>query len=347
MEWTQVWFVVLATMLTVYAILDGFDLGVGALHLFVARTDAERETSINAIGPVWNGNEVWLLAAGGSMVVAYPHLYASGFSGFYLALMLVLWLLVLRGIGIEFRHQVRTTIWREAWDVVFCGASILLAVLFGVAAGNVLVGVPFDTEGRFTGSFAVLLNWFAILGGVLSLGVLLLHGANYLAMKTEGAIQQRSRAVGKMMFCGGDPAAGGRDGRKLRHPPGAGRGPAGLPGQLHGLPRPVRFHPAERGFHRGDVDGPSGTGTTAWPSSPARGSSSASSPRSARACSRTCSPRTRPTPGLTIYNAKSADSSQRIAFFIYLFGITIVAAYMVYVYRIWGGKVDEHGGYHA
>src|SRR5512146_2189145 len=128
--YSEAWFLVLAVMLTVYALLDGFDLGVGALHLFVARTDEDRAIAIDTIGPVWNGNEVWLIAAGGSLVVAFPAVYASAFSGFYLALMLVLWLLVLRGLSIEFRHQVDNPLWRQAWDVTFSLASLLLTVLF-------------------------------------------------------------------------------------------------------------------------------------------------------------------------------------------------------------------------
>ena len=163
-------------MLTGYAVLDGFDLGVGALHLYMGRGQG-RETAIDAIGPVWNGNEVWLLAAGGSMVAAFPLLYAAAFSGFYLALMLVLWLLVLRGVAIEFRHQVDHPLWHDGWDVTFFGASLLLAVLFGVAVGNVLRGVPLDAEGSFAGSFRLLLNPFALLCGVLSVATLALHGA--------------------------------------------------------------------------------------------------------------------------------------------------------------------------
>ncbi len=125
------WFLVLTAMLAGYAVLDGFDLGVGALHLLVGRTREEREVAINAIGPVWNGNEVWLIAAGGSMVVAFPHLYAAAFSGFYLALMLVLWLLILRGVGIEFRHQLDNPLWQDGWDVAFSGSSALLAFSSG------------------------------------------------------------------------------------------------------------------------------------------------------------------------------------------------------------------------
>ena len=189
------WFVVLAGMLIAYAVLDGFDLGVGALHLFVGRTPGERQSAISAIGPVWNGNEVWLIGSGGAMVAAFPHLYATAFSGFYLALMIVLWLLILRGVAIEFRHQVDHDLWRDAWDALFAVSSTLLALLFGVALGNVLRGVPLDATGSFQGSFALLLNPFALLCGALSVIALSLHGAAYLAMKTDGALQGRARRL--------------------------------------------------------------------------------------------------------------------------------------------------------
>src|SRR3954469_23733634 len=133
MNLNTAWFIVLAFTLAVYAVLDGFDLGLGAIHLLLRRTRDEPNLLIYSIGPVWNANEVWLLAAGGSMVVSFPNLYAASFSGFYLPLMLVLWLLLLRGLGIEFRHQIHHPMWEDAWDVTFSGSSVLLAVLFGVA----------------------------------------------------------------------------------------------------------------------------------------------------------------------------------------------------------------------
>ena len=187
------WFVVLAFMLAGYAVLDGFDLGVGTLHLILGRSARARTTLIDSIGPVWNGNEVWLLAAGGALFVAFPHVYATSFSGFYLALMLVLWLLLVRGLAIEFRHQVDNPLWRHAWDVGFSFASALLALLFGVALGNVLRGVPLDAAGEFRGTFALLLNPFALLAGALSVAILSLHGAAWAALKTEGALQARAR----------------------------------------------------------------------------------------------------------------------------------------------------------
>src|SRR5271169_6435254 len=137
-----IWFWLVALMLVAYVVLDGFDLGVGILHLFVARTEEERKLTLRSIGPVWDGNEVWLLAGGGTLYFAFPALYASSFSGFYLALMIVLWLLMLRGISIEFRSHVDSDLWANFWDAVFCGASALLAIFYGAALGNVVRGVP-------------------------------------------------------------------------------------------------------------------------------------------------------------------------------------------------------------
>src|SRR5262245_3187141 len=193
MTLNSAWFVLLAFMLAGYAVLDGFDLGVGIIHLSLGRSREERTALIDSIGPVWNGNEVWLLGAGGSLVAAFPVLYAASFSGFYLALMLVLWLLLLRGLGIEFRHQIHHPLWEDAWDVVFSFASLLLALLFGVALGNVLRGVPFTPDGEFRGSFSVLLNGFSMLGGALSVATLAMHGACWVALKTEGTLQSRAR----------------------------------------------------------------------------------------------------------------------------------------------------------
>lgn len=181
-------------MLTIYAVLDGFDLGVGALLPWICRTENERIQARESIGPVWNGNEVWLIAAGAAMFMAFPLLYAASFSGFYLALMLVLWLLILRGVGFEFRHAYHSPMWTGLWDVVFSAASLLLAVLFGIAVGNVLRGVPLNHSEEFQGSFAVLLNPFSLLGGVLSLTTLSMHGSAFLAVKTHAELQERARS---------------------------------------------------------------------------------------------------------------------------------------------------------
>jgi cytochrome bd ubiquinol oxidase subunit II len=197
----SIWFCLVAIMLAGYVVLDGFDLGVGVLHLWLARNDAERRVLLRSIGPVWDGNEVWLLAAGGTLYFAFPALYAEGFSGFYLPLMMVLWLLIVRGISVEFRGYVGGHVWPVLWDAGFAFASILLAVFYGVALGNVVRGVPLDAAGRFfeplwtnfrpveqTG----ILDWYTILVGVVALAALTLHGATWLAVKTGDELHERT-----------------------------------------------------------------------------------------------------------------------------------------------------------
>ncbi len=196
-----VWFCLVAIMIAMYVVLDGFDLGAGAIHLWVARDDGERQQVMRSIGPVWDGNEVWLLAAGGTLYFAFPALYASGFSGFYLPLMIVLWLLILRGIAVEFRAHLTTPVWLRFWDVVFSCSSLLLAVFFGAALGNVVRGVPLNDQGYFfealwtnfrLGPNAGVLDWYTIIVGVAALGALVLHGALWVALKTEGPVHDRS-----------------------------------------------------------------------------------------------------------------------------------------------------------
>ncbi len=194
-----VWFWVLGAMLTAYSILDGYDLGVGTLHLWIARTNQERRVTLNSIGPVWNGNEVWLLAAGGMLVVSFPRVYAAGFSGFYLALMIVLWLLILRGVSIEFRHQIDDPLWRALWDTGFWLGSLLISLLLGVALGNVVRGIPIDHDGSFQGTFTLMLNPYSLLIGVLSLVVLAWHGCNYLRVKTEGEVLERAEKFSRLL----------------------------------------------------------------------------------------------------------------------------------------------------
>jgi cytochrome bd ubiquinol oxidase subunit II len=207
----NIWFCLVALMLTVYVVLDGFDLGAGAIHLFVAKTDTERRHVIRSIGPVWDGNEVWLIAAGGTLYFAFPLLYASSFSGFYLPLMMVLWLFVLRGVSVEFRSHVEGPIWTGFWDAVFCLASLLLAVFLGAALGNVVRGVPLDSQGRFfeplwtdfrLGRETGILDWYTILVGVAALCALLLHGALWVALKTENAVHERARRLAGLVWFG-------------------------------------------------------------------------------------------------------------------------------------------------
>ena len=204
-----VWFTLVAFMIAAYVILDGFDIGAGIIHLYVARTDDERRMVLQSIGPLWDGNEVWLLAGGGTLFLAFPKLYASSFSGFYLPLIIVLWLLVLRGISIEFRRHVSNPVWRPLWDVVFCGASLVLAVFYGAAIGNVVRGVSLDSDGYFfnqlwttfgTGPDTGVLDWFTVIAGITALVALTVHGALWVALKTEGAVNERAKKVAGMAW---------------------------------------------------------------------------------------------------------------------------------------------------
>ncbi len=198
-----IWFAIVTFMLAVYAVLDGFDFGVGILHRLVARTDEERRTVLAAIGPIWDGNEVWLIAAGGALFVAFPTVYATGFSGFYMALIIVLWLLILRGVAIEFRSHQENPLWREFWDTIFVVASALLAVVFGATLGNLIRGVPVGEHGLrgmplFTnfrpGREPGILDWYTGLVGLFTLVALAVHGAIYLAWRTAGPVRERSLA---------------------------------------------------------------------------------------------------------------------------------------------------------
>ena len=193
----SVWFVLIGVLLAGYTILDGFDLGAGMLHLFVARSDAERRQVINSVGPVWDGNEVWLLTGGGALFAAFPKVYATVFSGLYLALMLLLAALILRAVCLEFRSKLAGPGWRSTWDAIFAVSSFLPSLLFGVAVGNILRGLPLDQEQEFAGSFVGLLNPFALVVGLMSVAMFLVQGSAWLNLKTEGAVCDRARAWAK------------------------------------------------------------------------------------------------------------------------------------------------------
>src|ERR671934_941060 len=190
-----VWFCFLALMVTMYVVLDGFDLGVGAVHLWLAKTEEEREEATAAIGPVWNGNEVWLIASGGVLFLAFPKAYAAALSGLYFGLIIVLWLLVGRGLALELRHELDNPLWRTACDTVFSLSSATLALVFGVALGNVVRGVPLGPDGYFSLPLFHILNWYALLVGVVGLVVLVGHGASFLAFRATGALAERARKV--------------------------------------------------------------------------------------------------------------------------------------------------------
>jgi cytochrome d ubiquinol oxidase subunit II len=190
MDLNFAWYLLVYVLFIGYVVLDGFDLGVGVLHLF-ARDKTERRIHINAIGPVWDGNEVWLITGGGALFAAFPVVYATVFSGFYLALMLLLTALIARAVSIEFRGQIDSDRWQRVWDYAFGLGSLVAALLFGVAYGNILRGIPINENGDFTGTFLGLLNPFSLLVGVTGLALLTMHGATYLVLKSEDALHER------------------------------------------------------------------------------------------------------------------------------------------------------------
>ena len=187
-----IWFVLVGVLFTGYAVLDGFDLGIGALHLFT-KTDEERRLMLNSIGPVWDGNEVWLVTGGGALFAAFPNVYATVFSGFYLALMLLLAALIFRAVAIEFRSKRPERWWRQLGDVSFAAGSVGSALLIGVALGNLAWGVPVNADGEYAGTFLGLLRPYPLLVGVTTVALFLMHGAIYGVMKTEGALHDKLR----------------------------------------------------------------------------------------------------------------------------------------------------------
>ena len=197
-----IWWLLLGTLLTGFAVMDGFDLGMAALLPFVGRSDSERRVVLNSVGPVWEGNQVWLILGGGAIFAAWPPLYAVAFSGFYLAMLLLLGSLILRPVGFTFRSKLEGTIWRDVWDTALVIGGLVPALVFGVAFGNVLQGVPFrfDTTMRmtYTGTLWDLFNPFALLCGIVSVAMITMHGASYLACKTESEVQARAQRAGSI-----------------------------------------------------------------------------------------------------------------------------------------------------
>ena len=209
------WYGILATMITIYIVLDGRNFGAGILHWIVARTPAERRQVIAAIGPLWSWHEVWLVGTGGVMAMAFPRLMAVGFSGYYLALFLILWCVILRDISIEVGGHIDDRLWQSLWDTVFVGSNVLLAVLFGAALGNVVRGVPLNHEGTFHLTFFThfrthgavgLLDWYTLSMAPFCVLLLTAHGATYLTMKTEGAVHRRARRIARLLWVAAIPA---------------------------------------------------------------------------------------------------------------------------------------------
>ena len=197
-----VWWLLLGVLLVAYAVMDGFDLGVAMLLPFAARNDLERRVAINSVGPVWEGNQVWLILGGGAIFAAWPQLYAVAFSGFYLAMFAILVGLILRPVAFKFRSKRPEPSWRSRWDWVLFGSGLVPTLIFGVALGNVLQGVPFRLESDmqifYDGSFFGLLNPFALLCGLVSVAMLVMHGSAWLRLKTDGAVAERARSYGRV-----------------------------------------------------------------------------------------------------------------------------------------------------
>ena len=195
MALTDIWFLLIAVLWTGYFVLEGFDFGVGMLLPLVGRTENDRRVAINTIGPVWDGNEVWLLVAGGATFAAFPEWYASLFSGFYLALLLILVALIVRGLAFEYRGKIDSDRWRRNWDIAIIAGSTVPALLWGVAFANIVQGVPLDADHEYTGTLLTLLNPYALLGGLATLSLFALHGATFLALKTHGDVRVRANAL--------------------------------------------------------------------------------------------------------------------------------------------------------
>lgn len=341
------WFVLVALMLVAYVVLDGFDLGAGIISPLVARSDKERQIVIRSVGPVWDGNEVWLLAAGGALYFAFPILYASSFSGFYLPLMMVLWLLMLRGIGIELRSHVDDSMWHSFFDFVFTLASILLAIFFGAAIGNVMRGVPLNKDGYFfealwtnfrVGPSPGILDWYTVLTGVLALVTLTVHGANYVALKTDGELQSRSRRVARIVSLVLVLVT-----------------IASLVATLYIRPAVLdnfRLHvwgwliplivvaslTAIIVFHARQNDKAAFLSSSAYIVGMLGGAAFAMYPYLLPAS-------TDPAYSLTIFNSRTGDYSMRVGLVWWLVGMTIALGYFIFLYRFFRGKVklDEEG----
>jgi len=338
------WYAALTIMLATYVVLDGFDFGVGIVYPFVARTEQERRMALASIGPVFNANEVWLIGSGGVLFFAFPKAYAAGFSGFYLALIIVLWLLILRGLALELRSHVDHPLWRQLGDAVFSVASLSLAIVFGAALGNLIRGVPLNADGYFfvalwtdfsTGPEPGILDWYTVLTGLASAAILALHGANYLAMKTEGELYARAVAAAKLV---GWLALGSAVLVRL-----------GITFVQPGFLRNYMAHPAGYLFSIGGAMALVATlvfrrrqrdvaafmasslfiaamlGSIAWGSYP-----------------NILIATNDPAHSLTVFNAATDEYGLRVGLLWFLIGFVLIIAYQVYAHRCFWGKVPIH-----
>jgi cytochrome d ubiquinol oxidase subunit II len=340
------WFILVALMIVAYVVLDGFDLGAAMITPLIAKNDLERQMVIRSIGPVWDGNEVWLLGAGGALYFAFPILYASSFSGFYLPLMMVLWLLMLRGIGIELRSHFPDPMWRSFFDFIFTGSSLLLAIFFGAALGNVVRGVPLGPDGYFfealwtnfrVGPRPGILDWYTVLTGVVALVTLAVHGAHWVALKTEGELQQRARRLARigapiliLMTIGSLVAT-----LYIR------------PGILHNfqirpwgwaIPAVVAISLiAMLVFHAKQRDREAFWASSAYIKGMLGGAAFALYPV-------LLSSSGDPAYSLTIYSARTGDYSMRVGLIWWVIGMIVASGYFIFAYRFFRGKVVMDGG---
>jgi len=327
-----IWFGLVGVLITGYAILDGFDLGVGMLQLFT-RKDEDRRVLLNAIGPVWDGNEVWLVVGGGALFAAFPEVYATVFSGFYTAFMLLLTSLIFRAVAIEFRSKHPSARWRNGWDISFCVASFLIAFLMGVALGNIVVGIPIGADKEYQGGFFNLLNPYALITGVTTIALFMMHGSIYLALKTEGPLQSEvSRWVkSAIIFFGvmfglltmATFVFAPHMADKMRHAPWLFVLPTLALLAVANIPREISRGKYGMAFISSSCSIAGllalfalGLFPTIVPSSPF------------------------PQYSLTIYNAASSHASLKIMFMIALLGMPFVIAYTIAIYWVFRGKVD-------
>lgn len=342
------WFCLVAIVIAGYVVLDGFDLGTGIVNFCVGRTESQRRRVLRSIGPVWDGNEVWLLAGGGTLYFAFPALYASSFAGFYLPLMMVLWLLILRGVSVEFRNHLENAIWKPFFDFVFTGSSALLAIFYGAALGNVIRGVPLNAQGEFflplwtdfkAGRDTGILDWYTILVGLLAFMTLAQHGALWLSMKTEDILQQRARKVARVAWYAVAGLTLIVTGCTLRIQPQVSSNLAAHPWgfvfpalALAGLAGILRFDSMGREIH---AFASSAVYIVGMLTSAAFGVFPYVLPSNSD-----------PKLGLTIYNTATSAYGMAVGLAWFIPGMLIVLGYVVFTYRHFAGKVKlEEEGY--
>jgi len=345
-----VWFWLVALMITGYVVLDGFDLGAGVLHLLIARTDQERRTVIRTIGPVWDGNEVWLIAGGGTLFFAFPVLYSSAFSGFYLPLMVVLWLLILRGIGVELRMHLDSPVWRGFFDGCFALSSLLLTIFYGAALGNVTRGVPLQQDGYFflplwtnwnVGPKPGVLDWYTMIAALVALAALTVHGSHYVALKTSGELNVRARRVAAVLWPVLVVLTVVSLWATLSIRPDLLANYRRYPG-LFAIPVAVALSLMAMMLHRRR-----GNDKAAFLSSSAYlifmlvGAGAAFYPNLLVST-------TDPALNITVYNAAAGAYSLSVGLLMWGVGMTLAVAYVVFVYRMFRGKIGaaSAGGYH-